>query len=177
MIREATMSNDENNLTDDNATSGIRPANESDQDALRELFQEGVIEGQVPYNDTGADIDNLQEGYFNDEGSSSFWVAICEDKIIGMIGVQKTAEDSAEVRRLRVRKGHRRHGVGTQLLECALNFCRERGYLKIVLDVRIERGPAITMFEKFGFILSRTREIDGRKMLDFYLDLYREPQS
>lgn len=170
------MSIDENIPSNDSTYSAIRLANDSDQTALRELFQEGVIEGQVPYNDTGADIDNLQEGYFSDEGSSAFWVAIYEDNVIGMIGVQNTADNSAEIRRLRVRKGHRRHGVGTQLLECALNFCREHGYLKIVLDVRIERGPAITMFEKFGFVLSRTRDIDGRKMLDFYLDLYREPQ-
>ena len=171
------MSIDENNPSNDIASIEIRLATHSDQTALRELFQEGVIEGQVPYNDTGADIDNLQEGYFNDEGSSAFWVAIHKDKVIGMIGVQKTADNSAEIRRLRVRKDHRRRGVGTRLLECALNCCREHGYLKIVLDVRIERGPAITMFEKFGFILSRSREIDGRKMLDFYLDLYREPQS
>lgn len=171
------MNNGENNPTDGNSSIEVRLANDSDHAALRELFQEGVIEGQVPYNDTGADIDNLQEGYFNDEGSSAFWVAIHEDKVIGMIGVQKTADNSAEVRRLRVRKDHRRRGVGTRLLECALNFCREHGYLKIVLDVRIERGPAITMFEKFGFVLSRTRDIGGRKMLDFYLDLYREPQS
>lgn len=170
------MSIDENIPSNDSTYSAIRLANDSDQTALRELFQEGVIEGQVPYNDTGADIDNLQEGYFSDEGSSAFWVAIYEDTVIGMIGVQNTADNSAEIRRLRVRKGHRRRGVGTQLLECALNFCREHGYLKIVLDVRIERGPAITMFEKFGFVLSRTRDIDGRKMLDFYLDLYREPQ-
>ncbi len=36
------MSNDENNLTDDNDTNGIRLANESDQIALRDLFQEGL---------------------------------------------------------------------------------------------------------------------------------------
>lgn len=171
------MSIDENNPSNHSASIEIRLATHSDQTALRELFQEGVIEGQVPQNDTGADIDNFQAGYFSDEGGSSFWVATHEDTVIGMVGVQKIAENSAEVRRLRVRKGHRRHGVGTQLMESALGFCRDKGYLKIVLDVRIERGPAITMFEKFGFVLSRSREIDGRKMLDFYLDLYREPQA
>ena len=47
----------------------------------------------------------------------------------------------------------------------------------IELDVRIERGPAIALFEKFGFQLTRTREHNGRRMLDFYLDLYREPSA
>jgi ribosomal protein S18 acetylase RimI-like enzyme len=47
----------------------------------------------------------------------------------------------------------------------------------VILDVRIERGPAIALFQKFGFQLARSREIAGRKMLDFYLDLYRDPGS
>jgi len=45
----------------------------------------------------------------------------------------------------------------------------------VMLDVRIERGPAIKLFEKFGFKLARQRELDGRKILDFYLDIYSEP--
>ena len=44
---------------------------------------------------------------------------------------------------------------------------------KTGFDVRIERGPAIALFEKFGFTLTRTREHSGRQMLDFYLDLYQ----
>lgn len=155
----------------------VRLAQPGDQPILRQLFEQGVVEGHVPYNDTGADIENLEEGYFNDDGASAFWVATIDDLVIGMIGVQNTAENAAEVRRLRVRSGYRRHGVGTLLMEYALNFCREHAYLKIVLDVRIERAPAIAMFEKFGFILARSREVDDRKMLDFYLDLYREPQA
>jgi hypothetical protein len=47
-------------------------------------------------------------------------------------------------------------------------------YLKVVLDVRIERSPAISMFDNFGFLHSRERVIDGRKLLDFYLDLYSD---
>jgi hypothetical protein len=43
--------------------------------------------------------------------------------------------------------------------------------------VRIERGPAIALFTKFGFSLARSRDIDGRKLLDFYLDLYRDPKT
>lgn len=156
-------------------TVEIRLACEDDHAALRELFEQGVVEGQVHDNDTGADIDNLEEGYFADDGHSGFWVAVDGGEVIGMIGVQRTADNAAEVRRLRVREGHRRRGVGTQLMTQALTFCQRHGYLKVVLDVRIERGPAIALFEKFGFQLARSRDIDGRRMLDFYIDLYREP--
>jgi putative acetyltransferase len=150
----------------------IRLACEADLRDLRELFHESILEGLVGDNDTGADIDHLNAGYFADEGQSGFWVAEYRDHVIGMIGVQKIADNSAEVRRLRVRNAFRRRGVGALLMERALAFCLHQGYLKVVLDVRIERGPAIALFQKFGFTHSRTREIGGRKLLDFYIDLY-----
>ncbi|MEE8154002.1 MAG: GNAT family N-acetyltransferase [Phycisphaerales bacterium] len=153
----------------------VRPAQEEDYSAVRELFRAGLHEGLVPDNDTGADIETLHDAYFSDDGQSNFWVARYDDNVVGMIGVQKTSQDTAEIRRLRVREGHRRHGVGTKLVEQALTFCRHHAYLKIILDVRIERGPAIALFEKFGFQLARSREVGGRKMLDFYFDLYRDP--
>ena len=155
----------------------VRPAEEEDYSAVRELFRAGLHEGLVPDNDTGADIETLHEAYFSDDGQSNFWVARYDDNVVGMIGVQKTSQDTAEIRRLRVREGHRRHGVGTKLVEQALTFCRHHEYLKIILDVRIERGPAIALFEKFGFQLARSREVGGRKMLDFYFDLYRDPNA
>ena len=155
----------------------VRLAEERDQPSLRELFEESVLEGLVGDNDTGADIDNLREGYFDDEGQSAFWVADYDALVIGMIGVQKVAENSAEVRRLRVRGAYRRHGVGAMLMEQALAFCKHQGYLKVALDVRIERGPAIALFQKFGFKHGRTREIDGRKLLAFYIDLYSDPKA
>jgi ribosomal protein S18 acetylase RimI-like enzyme len=155
----------------------IEQANESDHPAILALFREGLGEGQVPINDTGADIENLHEGYFADEGASGFWVGRHNGLVVGMIGVQRTSSNVAEMRRLRVHTDFRRLGIGTRLMERAISFCHEHGYLKVVLDVRIEREPAIKLFEKFGFALSRTREIDGRRMLDFYIDLYREPEG
>lgn len=154
----------------------IRLAHLLDIPHLRELFRESILEGMIGDNDTGADIENLEAGYFADGGLSAFWVATVREHIIGMIGVQRIAENSAEMRRLRVRRVYRRFGVGTMLMRKALAFCKHQGYLKVVLDVRIERGPAIQLFEKFGFALARTREIDGRKLLDFYIDLYRDPE-
>lgn len=153
----------------------VVPAEEADYPAALALFQQGLIEGQVRSNDTGADMENLQAAYFEDDGASGFWVAKYRDEVVGMVGVQQTADNAAEIRRLRVADDFRRRGVGTKLMEQALAFCQRHGYLKVILDVRIERGPAIAMFEKFGFLLARTRDIGGRKLLDFYVDLYRDP--
>jgi ribosomal protein S18 acetylase RimI-like enzyme len=155
----------------------IREANAADLPVLRSLFQAGLQEGEVRINDTGADIENLNEGYLVDVEHNGFWVAEHEGIITGMIGVQRVDDAVAEVRRLRVHPAHRRQGIGTALLRHAVRFCRDHEYLKIVLDVRGERSVAIQMFEKFGFYLAKVREQDERKVLDFYVDLYAEPEA
>ncbi len=155
----------------------IRAATEEDIPVLRELFEASRYEGEVHINDTGADIEELEEAYFSDAAGGGFWVAIRHDAIAGMIGVQRVDDSVAEMRRLRVRPQHRRQGVATALMEEAICFCRDRDYLKVVLDVRVERQPAIHLFEKFGFYLSRMREQDGRRTLDFFVDLYSDPNA
>ncbi|MCH2147194.1 MAG: GNAT family N-acetyltransferase [Phycisphaerales bacterium] len=151
----------------------IRTAKSSDIPTLRELFERSRLEGQTWENDTGADLDHLIEGYFECK-DSCFWVAELNETIVGMIGVQRIDDDAAEMRRLRVRDEFRRNGIGTRLMEHAIAFCREREFLKVVLDVRIERVSAISMFDTFGFFHGREREIKGRKLRDFYLDLYTD---
>ncbi len=157
--------------------TSMRLVVDDDHAAVRDLFENGLVEGFVAENDTGADMENIAEAYFSDEGQSALWVADYDQTVIGMIGVQKTSDHEAEIRRLRVRSDYRRQGVGARLMEQALAFCLHHSYLKVSLDVRIERGPAIALFEQFGFQLNRTREVNGRRLLDFYLDLYREPMG
>ncbi len=159
------------------ASPTIRRALIDDLPDIRRLFDASVYEGQTRINDTGADIENFNEAYIEGPETSGFWIADATDDVVGMIGVQEIRDDVAEVRRLRVEEGHRRLGVGTSLMEHAIGFCRDHGYVKIVLDVRIERGPAIELFKKFGFFHSRTRETEGHKLLEFYVDLYNEPHA
>ena len=76
----------------------IRSATNEDIPVLRELFERSRLEGQTRENDTGADIDYLIAGYF-ECGDSGFWVAQSQECIVGMIGVQRLNDNSAEIRR------------------------------------------------------------------------------
>jgi ribosomal protein S18 acetylase RimI-like enzyme len=151
----------------------IRSATDSDITILRELFEKSRLEGQTRENDTGADLDFLIEGYFECK-DSGFWVAQYEEWIVGMIGVQRVSANSAEIRRLRVRDSYRRKGIGKKLMLHAIEFCKEKQFLKVKLDVRIERSPAIQLFDTFGFLHGREHESDDRRTIDFYLDLYSD---
>ena len=152
----------------------IREATSADQSRVAALFESGVEEGMLIGNDTGADIEHFTDAYLSDDGRSGFWLAEFGDVLVGMVGAQRTSDDSAELRRLRVHPDFRRRGIGTRLMEHALVFCRHHDYLKLTLDVRIDREPAIALFNKFGFELSRARKIGERELLDFYIDLYRD---
>ncbi len=154
------------------SSSSIRSFRPADLPACRQLYVEGLIGGKISENDTALDLDDIESVYMKTPGNH-FWVA--EDQtvaVVGMIGVQNHDEGVGEIRRLRVADSHRRQGIGSALVEQALRFCQERGYLKITLDTFLEREPAIKLFEKFRFRHHRTRTVAGKDLMYFYLDLY-----
>ena len=150
----------------------IRSFCAADMAACRKLYKEGLIGGKIAENDTGLDIDDIETVYMNCPGNH-FWVAELPDgAVVGMIGVQHHEEGTGEIRRLRVKSDCQRRGIGSKLLEIALNFCQQHQYLKITLDTFMDREPAIKLFEKFRFKHQRTRSVNGKDLLYFYLDLY-----
>jgi ribosomal protein S18 acetylase RimI-like enzyme len=150
----------------------IRDFHPEDQAACAALYEGGLIGGKIADNDTGLDILDIQMTYMKPPGNH-FWVAESfAGEVVGMIGVQHYDEGVGEIRRLRVHQDHRRRGIGYALVESALRFCQEQNYLKVTLDTFMERDPAIRLFEKFHFRLSTTRELSGKELVYFYLDLY-----
>ena len=65
-----------------------------------------------------------------------------------------------------------RRGIGGKLVETALRFCQDNGYLKVTLDTFMEREPAVSLFQKYRFRHSRSRTVGGKELMYFYLDLY-----
>ena len=161
-------------MSDPSATPSccIRSFRSEDLPACRVLYREGLLGGQLAENDTGFDIDDIELAYMRTAGNH-FWVAEVNGQIVGMVGVQQHDEGVGEIRRLRVKPGWRRRGIGRNLVETAIRFCQKCGYLKVTLDTFMEREPALRLFEKFRFTHSRSRTLAGKELMYFYLDLYR----
>ena len=149
----------------------VRTYRPSDQGAVEKLYADGLFTGQIATNDTGADIDNINDAYFS-SASDHFWVVEHQGQVLGMIGVVRDGR-TAEIRRLRVAKDWQHTPIGDRLVETALAHCRENGELKVVLDTRFERDHAVELFTRFGFQHARTKTIHGKETLEFYVDLYR----
>jgi ribosomal protein S18 acetylase RimI-like enzyme len=149
----------------------IRSFTPADQTACNRLYREGLISGALSENDTGVDLDDIQTAYMRP--GSHFWVAEAPGgDIAGMIGLQHHEKDTAEIRRLRVASSYRRKGIGSALVETAVRYCEDHNYLKVTLDTFMEREPAIRLFEKFRFRHFRTRNVAGKDLMYFLLDLY-----
>lgn len=163
-------------MSDSSATSTpvrIRSFKCEDLPTCSTLYREGLVGGRIAENDTALDIDDIETAYMNSP-DCHFWVAEGQGgEVLGMVGVQGHEQGVGEIRRLRVAQAHRRRGIGSALVEQALKFCQDRGYIKIALDTFMEREPAIRLFEKFHFRHSRTRKVNGKEILHFYLDLYQ----
>jgi ribosomal protein S18 acetylase RimI-like enzyme len=156
----------------------IRSFRAEDLPACGQLYVQGLLSGKLAENDSGLDIHDIESAYMSTPGNH-FWVAETEavpdgrvSEVVGMVGVQQFQPGKGEIRRLRVREDMRRRGIGSRLIETALKFCQDQGYIKIELDTFMEREPAIKLFEKFRFRHHKSRTIAGKEMMYFYLDLY-----
>ena len=100
------------------------------------------------------ELGRVEEYYFSRE-RQGFWVA-GEDRVLGMVGIERHTEDAGELRRMAVEQTHRRRGIGRELLACAETFCREAGYRRIVLSTSELQVPAMRLYESSGY--RRVRE-------------------
>ncbi len=154
----------------------VRTYRPADQKAVEHLYDHGLLAGQIAPNDTGADIDMIHEAYLSDP-RHHFWVAELHGCVVGMIAVTSDEEHTSEVRRLRVAIDHQKSDIAAILLKTAIDHCRRHEYLKVRLDTRFERSDALQLFDKVGFQHTRTRNVQGKELLEFYLDIYRNPDE
>jgi [ribosomal protein S18]-alanine N-acetyltransferase len=66
--------------------------------------------------------------------------------------------DEAEILDIAVSPDARRSGVGAALMEWAFGESLKRGATVLRLEVRATSGPAIAMYERFGFVRSGLRK-------------------
>ncbi|PPQ96667.1 hypothetical protein CVT26_010292 [Gymnopilus dilepis] len=98
---------------------------------------------------------------------SAFWVAEIErgkdaGKIIGCVGLDaSTTPDpsTVEIRRMVVSPKYQRHGVGSRLLNTAIDHTRAHGLSRINLSTSMYQEPAIRLYESFGFVEERKVEV------------------
>lgn len=86
------------------------------------------------------------------DNSLSYWL-VAEDngKIAGYVGSQSVL-DAADMMNIAVSPDYRRQGIGQALINGLITHLQENNVIALLLEVRVSNIPAITLYEKMGFI-------------------------
>lgn len=89
--------------------------------------------------------------------NSAYFVADADGQIVGGLNLKgglRLGNRHCAVLGITVANGWRDQGIGTQLMECSIQWARDNGVLKrIELLVFVENERAIHLYEKFGFVV------------------------
>lgn len=82
----------------------------------------------------------------------SYWL-VAEDngKIAGYVGSQAVL-DAADMMNLAVSPDYRQQGVGQALVNGLVAYLEQNNVIALLLEVRVSNMPAISLYEKLGFI-------------------------
>lgn len=102
--------------------------------------------------------------YYIQNPDNCFWVAEAEvtgrSKVVGMVAIEgknlANGQKYGELFRMIVSSECRHTGVGSRLGKVAVDFCKERGFSKVVLHTSSTQRAAISLYNKLGFTLVQT---------------------
>jgi ribosomal protein S18 acetylase RimI-like enzyme len=129
-----------------------RATTEADLDAARRLFRAYAesLAFDLDFQNFEAELDRLPGPYAAPDGT--LLLAEADDAAVGVVALQPLADEGAcEMKRLYVRPGHRRAGVGRALGEAVVAAARERGYDVMRLDTVASMTAARSLYRSLGF--------------------------
>lgn len=149
----------------------LREFKKSDADSVRELIL-GILAGEYPFDRSAysdSDLEKIAQTYGGQR--DAFFVIDENAQIAGTVGIKMETENSALLRRLFVDVKRRRHGYGSELIDKAIDFCRQKGYKKLYFRCTDRMSDAIKLCLKKGFKETETLSISGFNIHKLELEL------
>lgn len=141
----------------------VRPFEEKYASAARDLFvvvnrllspphMRDAFESYIGRSLT-EEIDRIAAYYAERDGG--FWVALRQEELLGMFGLERTALDTMELRRMYVDPSARRTGIARHMLQFAEAECRRRKIPRLALSTSELQGAALALYRSSGYGLIR----------------------
>src|SRR5689334_21124168 len=115
--------------------------------AMREQFEAYIARSLAE------EIDRIEAYYAEHDGS--FWIAEEAGTLVGMFGLERVDDRSAELRRMYVAPATRGRGIARALLAHAESVCREGGCDRLVLSTSDLQQAALQLYRSSGYTLTR----------------------
>lgn len=152
----------------------VRQFEENDADAIYKLHIAGLEEtdsliGGRMRKTLDQDLQNVKRAYIQNGGE--FLVVIKNNKIIGMGGLKRTSESTAEIKRMRVASELQGKGIGKLILDNLIEKAKSLGYKKLILDTSIKQTRAHGLYESRGFKEYKRGDIYGQETIYYSKDI------
>jgi RimJ/RimL family protein N-acetyltransferase len=126
----------------------VRPARAGDARAMAEIFAAVAQERDGIATEPPVDVDERTAQFARSAVGSV--VAVAGGRVVGMLHVEVSRHGFGELGML-VDRGWRGRGVGSALVQAAIDWARGRGLHKLCLEVFAHNTAAIALYRKCGF--------------------------
>ncbi|RAW00562.1 GNAT family N-acetyltransferase [Pseudochryseolinea flava] len=125
--------------------------NDSDFSEARSLFRAYAdsLSFTLSYQNFEAELATLSRQYAHPEGAMI--LSVYQNQAMGCVGIRRVSEEVAELKRLFVKTEFRKHRVGKQLLEKAIEQAGVLGYRFVRLDTVPGQEKAQQLYRDAGF--------------------------
>lgn len=136
-----------------------------------------IIEKQRAYYSENYGFDETFLEYLNDsfEGNiKKIWVAEQNGNFVGCVGLVEDSKATAVLRWFIVDPSIQGKGVGTQLVQKLLHYCKEQQYDRVYLWTVSSLPVARRLYSKFGFKITESKEeqlLWGQRIVEERWDL------
>jgi [ribosomal protein S18]-alanine N-acetyltransferase len=138
----------------------IRPARDEDRLPLALVFAAVAEERDGIATEPPVDVEERAALFARSTAESI--VAVADGRIVGMLHVEVSRFGFGELGML-VDCGWRGRGVGSALVQAAIDRARDRGLHKLCLEVFAHNTAAIGLYRKFGFVEEGRRSRQYRR--------------
>lgn len=149
----------------------LRDYKNSDAKGVKDLILL-ILAKEYPFDKSAysdSDLDRIGEVYGG--RNDAFFVVEEDGAVVGTAGVKEETREDALLRRLFVDEKHRRRGYGTELLEKAVSFCREKGYRRIIFRCTDRMTDAMNLCLKKAFVETENLEVAGFRIHKLVLNI------
>jgi N-acetylglutamate synthase-like GNAT family acetyltransferase len=103
-----------------------------------------------------------------DARKDRLWIAEMDGQMVGSVGIVVESNSEAQLRWFLVHPAMRGHGLGRDLLDNALQFCRDRGLKSVFLWTVSDLKAAAHLYQSTGFRKTeqKTRQIWGKTLTE-----------
>jgi N-acetylglutamate synthase and related acetyltransferases len=149
----------------------LRVFTKKDADGVKDLIL-SILTKEYPFDKNAysdSDLTRIDEVYGGKK--DSFMVIEDGGDIVGTVGIKEDSKESALLRRLFVDLKHRKLGYGTELLNKAIEFCKDKGYKSIAFRCTDRMKDAMSLCLSKGFKELETLDIAGFKIHNLELKI------